>query len=174
MSTVGDHRFFIALGSNLGDRLDHLRKAAHLMIERLPEARLTAAAPVYESAPVDCPEGSGTFLNSVVEVGCRASAHEVLAVLRGIEGDLGRPGRRGRHEPRTIDLDILCAGDLVVKDAELVLPHPRLTERRFVLQPLADIAPGLVLPGLARSMAELLANLAGDEPPLRLVSRDWT
>jgi len=173
LQTPEVHRYVIALGSNLGARLDHLRKAVRLMLERLPDARLIAAGPVYESAPVDCPDGSGAFFNSVVEVECGAPAHEVLAVLRRIEGDLGRPDERGHHAPRTIDLDILCAGGLVVEDADLVLPHPRLTERRFVLQPLADIDPDLVLPGRSESIAELLAGLANGEPPLRMVSRNW-
>ena len=166
--------FCIALGSNIGDRLHHLRQAVRLMLERLPRGRLIAAAPVYESAPVDCPDGSGAFFNSVVEVECRASPHEVLALLRGIERDLGRPDGRAHHAPRTIDLDILCAGGLVVRDAELVLPHPRMTERRFVLQPLADMDPGLALPGRSESIAELLAKLKQDGPPLRLVTRNWT
>lgn len=143
------------------------------MLERLPQARLAAAAPVYESAPVDCPDGSGAFFNSVVEVECDAPAHEVLAVLRKIEGDLGRPNEHAHHAPRTIDLDILAAGDLVLEDADLTLPHPRLAERRFVLQPFADIRPDLMLPGRSESIAELLARLEPNGLPLRLVSRDW-
>jgi 2-amino-4-hydroxy-6-hydroxymethyldihydropteridine diphosphokinase len=166
--------FCIALGSNLGDRLLHLRQAVRRMLERLPRARLKAAAPVYESAPVDCPDGSGAFFNSVVEIECGATAHELLAVLRGIEEDLGRPNRHAHHAPRTIDLDILCAGDAVVNGADLTVPHPRLAERRFVLQPLADLCPDFVPPGRTASVAELMAGLGPVEPPLRLVTRDWT
>lgn len=153
--------------------MDHLRKAVQFMLERLPDARLIAVGPVYESAPVDCPDGSGSFFNSVIEMECAAPVHEVLAVLRRIERDLGRPDERGHHAPRTIDLDILCAGNLVLGDADLVLPHPRLKERRFVLQPLADIDPDLVLPGSGERIAELLAGLANGEPPLRMVGRNW-
>lgn len=144
------------------------------MMARLPRARLMAAAPVYESAPVDCPVGSGAFYNSVVELDCSASALEVLTVLRKIEVDQGRPSGHSIHAPRTIDLDILCAGNLVLEDADLTVPHPRLAERRFVLQPLADIFPDLVLPGRNESVAELLARLAPDAPPLQQVIRNWT
>jgi len=174
LQTTAIHRYAIALGSNLGERLQHLSDAVRLMLERLPQARLIAVAPVYESAPVDCPDGSGAFFNSVVELECGTAPQEVLAVLREIERDLGRPNEHSHHAPRTIDLDILCAGDLILESEELVLPHPRLTGRRFVLQPLADIRPDLVLPGRSESIAELLAALKPDGPPLRLVTRDWT
>ncbi|HEY2572467.1 MAG TPA: 2-amino-4-hydroxy-6-hydroxymethyldihydropteridine diphosphokinase [Verrucomicrobiaceae bacterium] len=167
------HRFAIALGSNLGDRLYHLREAVRLMRERLPRARLTAAAPIYETAPVDCPGGSGPFYNSVVEIECDATPLEALAILQGIERDLGRPADHGRHAPRTLDLDLLCAGDMIMNDSALTLPHPRLSERRFVLQPLADICPSLVLPGRKESAGELLIRLPATEMPLRLVLRDW-
>lgn len=174
MQTTANHRYAIALGSNLGDRLDHLRQAVRLMLGRLPQARLTGVAPVYESVPEDCPEGSGAFYNTVVELECRAAPHEILATLRKIEGELGRPRERGHHAPRTIDLDILSAGNLVLNDPGLVLPHPRLAERRFVLQPLADIRPDLVLPGRAESVARLLERLPPDVPPLLRVTRTWT
>ncbi len=166
-------RYVIALGSNLGDRLQHLQGALRLMLERLPQARLMAAAPVYESAPVDCPDDSGAFYNSVVELECDASPHEVLSILRNIENEMGRPMERAHHAPRNIDLDILCAGNLIIDDVELTLPHPRLAERRFVLQPLMDIDPDLVPPGQSASIAVLLSRLPPDDGSLRLVTRNW-
>ncbi len=167
-------RYAIALGSNLGDRLQHLRNALRLMLERLPQAQLISAAPVYETAPVDCPEDSGAFFNTVVEMECAASPHEVLSILREIESELGRPLNRAHHAPRIIDLDILCAGNLILDDAELTLPHPRLADRRFVLQPLMDICPDLVPPGQSASIAMLLARLNPDDNSLRLVIRHWS
>jgi 2-amino-4-hydroxy-6-hydroxymethyldihydropteridine diphosphokinase len=163
----------IALGSNLGDRLGQLREAVKLMLSRLPQARLVAAAPLYESAPVGCPDGSGAFLNSVVEIEAPIAPHELLRVLRRIESDLGRPNEHAHHAPRRIDLDILYCGGITIDDEDLELPHPRLAERRFVLQPLADIRPDLVLPGRTETIAKLLGRLAPDGPPLRLVTRNW-
>ncbi|MCE9519168.1 MAG: 2-amino-4-hydroxy-6-hydroxymethyldihydropteridine diphosphokinase [Verrucomicrobia bacterium] len=165
--------YAIALGSNLGERLQHLQDALRLMLERLPQARLLVAAPVYESAPVDCPEDSGAFYNTVVELECEASPSEVLLILRKIEGELGRPKERAHHAPRTIDLDILCAGNLIMNEAELTLPHPRLAERRFVLQPLMDISPDLVPSGLSASVAVLLTRLKPDDDSIRMVVRGW-
>ena len=166
-------RYGIALGSNLGDRLHHLQRSVALMLDRLPRAQLLDAAPVYETAPVDCPDGSGAFLNTVVEIECEAAPSEVLRTLRQVESGLGRPNDHPHHAPRTIDLDILYAGDLVLDDEALTLPHPRLAERRFVLQPLADIRFDLILPGRSESIASLLAVLKSDEPPLRVLAREW-
>lgn len=164
----------IALGSNLGDRLRNLREALRLMLERVPQAQLITAAPVYESAPVDCPEDAGAFYNTVIQLECAASPRELLLRLREIESELGRPTERAHHAPRIIDLDILCAGNLTLNDAELTLPHPRMTERRFVLQPLMDISPELVPPGHSESIAGLLARLQPDDGSLRVAARNWT
>lgn len=161
----------IALGSNLGDRLENLRCAVRRLVEA--NIRLTAAAPVYESAPVDCPDGSQNFLNTVIEIDADQAPLELLKKLRAIEMELGRAERRDHHAPRTVDLDMLYADHEVMECDELTLPHPRMTVRRFVLQPLADIRPELILPGQGKPIAELLQLLATDEPPLKLVARDW-
>lgn len=166
-------RYGIALGSNLGDRLGFLREALRLLLLRVPGARLVAAAPAYETEPVDCPDGSGAFVNSVIEIECPLEPVALLEVLKGIEADLGRPSVHGRHAPRTIDLDILHCGDRVLESADLVLPHPRLARRRFVLQPLADLRPDFVPPGTGASVSELARRLDSSEPAPRLVSRDW-
>lgn len=105
-----------------------------------------------------------------MELECDLSPDELLTQLRKIESSLGRPTHRQRNAPRTIDLDILYAGDQVLKSEELTLPHPRLTQRRFVLQPLADIRPGLVLPGQSKDISTLLADLDSDEAPLEQVA----
>lgn len=163
----------IAPGSNLGDRLHHLQEAVRLLLMVHPTMILRAAAPVYETDPVDCPEGSQTFYNTVVEVACELAPLELLREMRAIEVKLGRPTEHGHHAPRTVDLDMLYAGDTVMEHPDLVLPHPRMTQRRFVLQPLADIRPELVLPGDVRSIMQHLESLQSDEPPLRVVQREW-
>lgn len=163
----------IALGSNLGDRLAHLRRAASLILECLADARLIAAAPVYETAPVDCPDGSDAFYNTVIEIEADDEPLAVLDALRQIEAEMGRPNEHAHHAPRKIDLDILYADSLVMKHDRLTLPHPRMTQRRFVLEPLAVVRPQLVLPGQKDDVATLLALLSSAEPPLRIVAREW-
>jgi 2-amino-4-hydroxy-6-hydroxymethyldihydropteridine diphosphokinase len=116
------------------------------------------ASGVYETEPIGCEPGAGAFLNVVVEIGYSGSAGDLLHVLRSIEEQLGRPSRHPKNTSRTIDLDILYFGDERLDTPELQLPHPRLRERRFVLQPLADIRPDLVLPGFSTTVAELLTR----------------
>jgi 2-amino-4-hydroxy-6-hydroxymethyldihydropteridine diphosphokinase len=166
----------IALGSNLGDRLHHLQEAVAQLLMVHPTMILCAVAPVYETDPVDCPEGSQSFLNTVVEVACELAPLALLKEMRGIEVKLGRPAEHGHHAPRTVDLDMLYAEGTTLNHPDLTLPHPRMTQRLFVLQPLADIRPDLVLPGQedSRSIRQHLDGLQSDEPPLRVVARDWT
>ena len=162
----------IALGSNVGDRLSHLR-AARAAIRALPDigAPVLASA-IYETAPVDSPPDAQAFFNAALEVELEIEPVAMLHVLRAIEAALGRPPQRARNAPRVIDLDLLYVGDLTLTRPELVLPHPRLHERWFVLAPLAEIRPELVLPHQRRSVAELLAALpevAGN----RRLTDDW-
>lgn len=165
--------FGIALGSNLGDRLGHLRAAVREILRATHRTQLDAVAPLYETEPVDCPAGSQSFFNTVIEISAVLEPLTLLHELRRIESLLGRPNLHEHHAPRTVDLDLLYAGDVAMQHPELTLPHPRLTQRRFVLQPLADIRPDLVLPGQTQDIATLLAQLVSPEPPLRLVERDW-
>ncbi len=159
----------IALGSNLGDRLGNLRRGVQEMLERLEDGALLATAPVYETEPVDCPPGSPGFFNTVIEIESSRSPHAVQRVLQSIERLLGRPEEREHHAPRPLDLDILYADEMLIDDEVLTLPHPRLHQRRFVLQPLADIRPSLVLPGQVLTVAELLAALTDDPASVLLV-----
>lgn len=152
-------RFGIALGSNLGDRAENIRRGVGLLLARVPGARLSASAPVYETEPVGCAPGSQAFLNTVIEVAAGCTPQELHAHLKAVETILGRPEQRERNSPRTLDLDMLYADDVVSTDPALTLPHPRLHLRRFVLQPLADIRPALVLPGQTLRVSELLDRL---------------
>ncbi len=130
-------RAFLALGSNLGDRWSHLRRA----VAAMPE--VTRTSPVYETAPVGGPAGQGPYLNAVVEMDTELSPRHLLGLCRRLEEAAGRV-RGERFGPRTLDVDILLVGDLVVDDPDLVVPHPRMWDRPFVLVPLAQLAPDLV------------------------------
>lgn len=162
----------IALGSNLGDRLRHLQDARDLLV-RIAEPGSLLQAPVYQTAPVACPPESPDFHNTVVEIRYTGSARDLLEATQAIECQLGRVASPQRNAPRVIDLDLLYFGDQRIKDARLELPHPRLTSRRFVLQPLADIRPDLLLPGDQVSIAEHLRRLDSQEPPLVTVQAVW-
>lgn len=153
----------IALGSNLGDRLSHLHAALGALAGL---GKLTAVSDAWQTAPVDCPEGAPAFLNAVVELRSKLPPVALMAALRHIELGLGRPERRPVNAPRPIDLDILYAGNLVLPDGSLTIPHPRLHQRRFVLEPLASIRPELVIPGFGKNVRKLLAELSSNEPPL--------
>jgi 2-amino-4-hydroxy-6-hydroxymethyldihydropteridine diphosphokinase len=156
----------IALGSNLGDRMYHLRAALYALRQISTPGAPVLTAPVYQTEPRFCPPGSPDFLNTVIEIGFDGSPLELLAQTRAIEKQLGRTRGTERNTPRTIDIDLLYLGDEILNDGELTLPHPRTGERRFVLQPLADIRPELVLPGHNQTITGMLAGLKKDESPL--------
>jgi len=163
----------IALGSNLGDRLAHLR-AAHSFLRCLATpCAPVLTAPVYQTAPRSCPPGSPDFLNTVIEIGFDGGPLDLLEATRTMEQKLGRVPTSERNAPRVIDIDLLYLGDEYIDDNALTLPHPRIGERRFVLQPLADIRADLLLPGYALTVAELLRHLQSDEPPLSEWLKQW-
>lgn len=144
-------RIGISLGSNLGDRLAHLREAV-ARLGPVREGGHLLRSPVYETDPVDCPPGSGAFCNAVVEIESSLAPLELLAFTQSIERDLGRPAVRDRNAPRTIDLDLLYYDQLVLDEPGLVLPHPRMLQRAFVALPLAAIRPDLVSPSVLGSL----------------------
>lgn len=157
-------RVGIALGSNIGDRLACLERACDELSELFGALRLSQ---VYETEPVGCPEGSPAYLNACVEVESPLEPEQILRHLQRIEEALGRVRHGVYGEPRTCDLDLLYVGDLRRESAELVLPHPRAHLREFVLRPLADIDPLLVLPGQTQTVARLLEALPKDGPSVR-------
>ncbi len=132
-------RVFLGLGSNVGDRQDHLRAA----VAGLPD--VVSVSPVYETEPVGGPP-QGRYLNAVVELDSERSPRELLDLAQELERQAGRVPNE-RFGPRPLDVDVLLVGDLRVDEPDLVVPHPRLWQRRFVVAPLADLAPELVPPG---------------------------
>jgi 2-amino-4-hydroxy-6-hydroxymethyldihydropteridine diphosphokinase len=133
-------RAFIGLGSNLGDRLAALRQG----VAGLEQGEdVVGVSPLYETEPVGGPEDQGAFLNVVVELATSDSPHQLLARCQALE-EAAQRVRTVRFGPRTLDADVLLVGDLVVNEPDLIVPHPRMWERRFVLQPLSDLAPELV------------------------------
>lgn len=146
-------RAYIGLGSNLGHRESNLRHA----IEKLRETSgidVLRTSSLYDTEPVDV-EDPAWFLNAVAEIETALSPHALLDVLQAIEKEFGRE-RRLPHAPRTLDLDILFYGEVILNDRRLTIPHPRWKERRFVLQPLADLVPDLQDPVHRRSVSEWL------------------
>ncbi len=135
-------RAFIGLGSNLGDRRAQLRRA----VESLRAGGdVRGVSPLYETDPVGGPEGQGPFLNLVVELSTSDTPRALLARCRTLEADAARV-RTVRWGPRTLDADVLWVEGWQVDESDLTVPHPRLWERRFVVQPLGDLAPDLVTP----------------------------
>jgi 2-amino-4-hydroxy-6-hydroxymethyldihydropteridine diphosphokinase len=163
-----DELAFVALGSNLGDSAENVRRA-FVRLRTLSDAPLLRSS-LWRSAPVDCPAGSPSFVNAVAGLHPRVgeTPQSLLRQLQVLETEFGR--RRGKipNEPRLLDLDLIAFGARTVNLPGLVLPHPRAHLRRFVLQPLAEIAPEFVLAGQERGAAELLRALSNIDIPVRL------
>lgn len=153
----------IALGSNLGD-------SRRVVLEAMARLEELSAGPILRSSlwrttPVDCPPGSPRFVNAVVCLSAPSaeSPESLLAKLRALEKQFGRVSKKIPNEPRPLDLDLITFGNEIRVSPELTLPHPRAHWRRFVLQPLQEIAPQLVLPGQVKSISRLLAELHSEE-----------
>ncbi len=153
----------LSLGSNLGDRLHTLQQAVAL-INSIPECHILAHSPIYESAHVgDSPQNNPpAFLNSVAALTTTLEPVVLLQKLHKVEQTLGRTRSATDHtgEPRTLDIDIITCGELQLNLPELTIPHPRAHQRRFVLQPLADIRPHMVIPGQTLNVLQLLQTLS--------------
>lgn len=149
-------RAWVALGANLGDAQGALLRAFE-SLARLPQSRLVARSSLYRTAPIDAP-GQPDYINAVAQIETALDPLALLHALQAIEQAFGRE-RLYRNAPRTLDLDLLLYGEASLDTAELTLPHPRLAERAFVLAPLAELDPDLMIPGRAR-VAELCLAVA--------------
>ena len=163
-------RTAVALGSNLGDRLANLRAARKAIVDLPGVGPPILSSAIYETDAVACEPGAGKFLNAVIEFDYSGEPLELLKKLREIENTLGRPLDHPRYVSRKIDIDILFFGDRKIDSEELHLPHPRMHERRFVLQPLEDIRPDSILPGHTKTVRELLAQIADLD---KVVRTEW-
>jgi 2-amino-4-hydroxy-6-hydroxymethyldihydropteridine diphosphokinase len=167
------NRVALALGSNLGNRLAHLKEARDMLRKLSPEETAYLQAPIYQSEPVNCPDNSPDFFNTVIEIDYIGTPYDLLEYTQGVEFHFGRENVHQANAPRIIDIDILYFGNETLDGGILTIPHPRLTDRRFVLQPLADIRPQHILPGDNATIEEHLKHLDSDEPPLTLVQANW-
>lgn len=158
------HLAYIGFGSNIGDRLKHLQNATHAL-SKTEGINLQEISSVYKTDPVGY-EAQGQFLNGVAAIQTSLSPLSLLQTLKDIETVIGRQ-HRIRWGPREIDLDILIYGDLRIQTEKLVVPHPEMHLRRFVLAPLAQIAPNLVHPIFQESIQTLLERLEDDKSVLK-------
>ncbi len=150
----------VALGSNLGNRALHLRRGL-AFLQGLSSTGYFAPSSIVETDPVGCPEGSGSFLNAAAEIEYAGTPRQLFDQLKAFERAEGRAASPVPNAPRPLDLDLLYFGDLALDegDPRLVVPHPRMAQRRFVLGPLAEIVPDLVVPGQTKTVKELLEAL---------------
>ena len=160
----------VALGSNLGD-------SRQIILDALARIEKFSNRPVHKSSlwqtsPVDCPPGSAPFVNAVAALVPFAdeTPESLLHKLRALEKKFGRASKKVLNEPRTLDLDLIAFDAETLHTPELVLPHPRAHLRRFVLQPLNEIAQDMILPGQRKTVSELLAELPGNETVTRLIA----
>jgi len=162
------HVAYIGFGSNIGDRLAHIQNAIHA-VSKTEEITLHKISSVYKTDPVGY-EAQAAFLNGVAAIQTSLPPLSLLHTLKNIETAIGRR-HRIRWGPREIDLDILIYGDLCLQTEKLIIPHPEMHRRRFVLAPLAEIAPDLVHPVLKKSIQTLLARLDDDKSALKAECR---
>jgi 2-amino-4-hydroxy-6-hydroxymethyldihydropteridine diphosphokinase len=159
----------VALGSNLGD-------SRRIILETMARFQTFSDRPLLKSSlwqttPVNCPPNSPLFVNAIVGFAPQKdeTPESLLQKLRALEKEFGRPPKKVLNEPRSLDLDLIAFGTETRNSPELILPHPRAHLRRFVLQPLSEIAPDFILPGQAKTISQLLAELPDEETVTRLV-----
>jgi 2-amino-4-hydroxy-6-hydroxymethyldihydropteridine diphosphokinase len=165
-------RTAVGFGSNLGGRLGNLHAAREAILEFSDVSPPIVSSPVYETEPVNCEAGAGKFLNAVVEFEYEGDPVILLARFIRIEEALGRKWDHPKNVSRIIDIDLLYCGDQQIDNGQLQLPHPRIHSRKFVLKPLADIRPDLVLPGQTKTLGDLLEQVRESGEVVRFAD-DW-
>lgn len=158
-------RAVISIGSNLGERRGNLQGAVETLADT-PEVWVTAVSPVYETTPLDTPEGSRDFLNAVVLLDTTLSARTLLERALAVESAYGRERGTEANAPRTLDVDLIVVGDRRADEPDLVLPHPRAGERAFVLVPWLDVEPDAEIPGVG-PIADLVEKTGREGVTLR-------
>ena len=163
----------LSLGSNLGDRLANLR-AARQGVLSLPDVTGLAQSRVYETEPVGVAPAhrDETFLNAVIVIDSPTPVTELVDRFHALEAHLGRRRTDDRYAPRPADIDIVYAGTLTFETPALTIPHPRWKDRRFVVQPLADVRPDLIIPGESKPVRDVLLTLP-PRPNVVLFCKDW-
>ncbi len=158
MMTPAKHIVFLALGSNLGDRIEHCQTALQY-INNISETTILKKSEWFDNPALGKSEDDPDFINSVVQIETSLNPEDLLEKLQGIEKEMGRPHSQARWAPRIIDLDILLYDDIVVDLPTLQIPHPEMIKRVFVLKPLCDIDPNIIHPVVKETAQELLERL---------------
>jgi len=153
---------FVALGSNMGDSVSNIRRAMS-RLQALSQKPLVKSS-LWQTTPLDCPPNSPLFVNAVAGLVPKSdeTPESLLRKLQAIEKESGRMPKKVLNEPRSLDLDLIAFGNETRATKDLILPHPRAHERRFVLQPLSEIAPDFIFPGQTTTVSELLKGLPPD------------
>jgi len=162
----------LALGSNLGDRLKHLQQAKAYLLSLSPEG-WHIGSPLYETEPVGCAPDAPLFYNAVLEIEFTGAPRTLLKKVLAYESAHGRDRRLPPNSPRTIDIDLLYFGEKELLEKDLVIPHPRMAQRRFVLLPLSTIRPEMIVKGTGKNVRSLLRELPTAGGEVRFVQQDW-
>jgi 2-amino-4-hydroxy-6-hydroxymethyldihydropteridine diphosphokinase len=162
----------LAFGSNLRDRLKHLQQAKAYVLS-LSNEGWYVASPLYETEPLGCPPNSPKFLNAVLEIEFGGAPKTLLKKIQAYEVAHGRDRDLPKNAARSIDIDILYFGEKEILEEDLVVPHPRMAERRFVLLPLSTIQPDLIVKGTGKTVRMLLRELRGGDGEVKFVQHDW-
>jgi len=162
----------LGLGSNLGERLQHLQQAKAYLLSLSPEA-WHVASPLYETEPVGCPPNSPKFLNAVLEIEFLGAPRTLLKKLLAYERAHGRDRDLPKNAARPIDIDILYFGEKEILEKDFVVPHPGMAARRFVLLPLSTIRPDMIVKGTGKTVRMLLRELPAREGEVKFMQQDW-
>jgi 2-amino-4-hydroxy-6-hydroxymethyldihydropteridine diphosphokinase len=160
------------LGSNIGDRLQHLQQAKNYLLSLSPE-QWHVESPLYETLPVGCPPHSPRFFNAVLEIEFAGAPKTLLKKTQAYENAHGRDRDLPKNAARTIDIDILYFGEKEVVEKNLIIPHPGIAERRFVLLPLSTIRPEMIVKGTGKTVRLLLRELPEREGEVKFVQQEW-
>ncbi len=167
---MNDHHAYISVGSNMGDPLKNCSRGIKLMCED-DTIELVAQSQFYKTEPVDYLD-QDWFVNAALHIRTSLSPHALLDKTQAVQQSVGRKGGGIRFGPRILDLDIIFYDDLILDTPQLVIPHPRMDKRRFVLQPICDIDPTVVHPGLGQNVEDLLNQLVIDDQGMTPCSFD--